>query len=89
MGKRNKKSFYKKQLKPFVKDNRVLLAALGGVAAGISLSNIIGSEKAHEILNNVEDSISNFRDKVGQGFSPNKNGDVYESGHKKERVAKA
>jgi chitinase len=49
MGKKKKKSFYKKQLKPFVKSNKVLIAALGGAAAGITISNILGSEKAQHI----------------------------------------
>ena len=86
MGKKNKKSFYKKHLKPFVKDNRALLVALGGVAAGITLSNILGTEKAHRLLHTVEDSISDFTDKMAKGFGGTKNGNVVESGRKKEPV---
>lgn len=69
MGKKNKKSFYKKQLKPFLKGNRVLIAALGGAAAGITLANILGTEKAQNILNTVEGSISEFTDKVSKGLT--------------------
>lgn len=73
MGKKNKKSFYKKQLKPFVKGNKVLIAALGGAAAGITLANILGSERAQQILNTVESSLSDFTDKVSKGMSGNGN----------------
>jgi len=62
--KKNKKSFYKKQLKPFLKGNRVLIAALGGAAAGITLSNILGTERAQNVLHTVENSIQEFSDKV-------------------------
>ena len=71
MAKKNKKSFYKKQVKPFLKGNKVLLAALGGAAAGITLVNIIGSEKAQQILHTVEDSLTNFADKVSKSMSEN------------------
>ena len=64
MGKKGKKSFYKKRLKPLVKQNRVLLAALGGVATGITIAGILGTEKAKEIVNTIEDSVKAFSDKV-------------------------
>ncbi len=64
MGKKSKKSFYKKQLKPLVKQNRVLLAALGGVATGITIAGIFGTEKAKEIVNTIEDSVKTFSNKV-------------------------
>ena len=73
MGKKNKKSFYKKQLKPFVKGNKILLAALGGAAAGITLANIMGTEKAQQILHTVEGSMSDFTHKVAKGISGNAN----------------
>lgn len=69
MGKKNKKSFYKKQLKPFIKGNRILLAALGGAAAGITISNILGTEKAQNILHTVENSIHDFTERVADGMS--------------------
>ena len=67
MGKKGKKSFYKKRLKPLVKQNRVLLAALGGVATGITIAGILGTEKAKEIVNTIEDSVKAFSDKVKSG----------------------
>lgn len=68
MGKKNKKSFYKKQFRPFLKDNRVMIAALGGAAVGITLANILGTEKAQNILHTVEGSIHDFTDKVSKGM---------------------
>lgn len=73
MGKKNKKSFYKKQLKPFVKDNRILIAALGGAAAGITLANLLGTDKAQNILHTVEDTIHDFTDKVSKGIAGKSN----------------
>jgi len=87
MGKKNKKSFYKKQLKPFVKGNKVLLAALGGAAAGITLANIMGREKAQEILHTVEDSITHFTDKVTRGLSGNPAGNVRDPERSRKAVA--
>lgn len=71
MGKKNKKSFYKKQLKPLIKGNKVLLAALGGAAAGITLANLMGTDKAQQILHTVEGSLADFTDKVSKGISAN------------------
>jgi hypothetical protein len=62
MGK--KKSFYKKQVKSFVKSNRLLFAALGGVAAGISIAALLGTEKAKEILHTVENNVRDFKNKI-------------------------
>ncbi len=63
MGKK-KKSFYKKQLKPLFKQNKVLLAALGGIATGITIASILGTEKAKEIVNSIENSVKDFTDKI-------------------------
>jgi hypothetical protein len=64
MGKNGKKSFYKKQLKPLVKQNKVLLAALGGVATGITIAGILGTEKAKQLVDTIEDSVKTFTDKI-------------------------
>jgi hypothetical protein len=63
-GKKGKKSFYKKQLKPLLRQNKVLLAALGGVATGITIAGILGTEKARELVNTIEDSVRTFSDKI-------------------------
>ena len=63
-----KKSFYKKRLKPFLKDNRTLLAVLSGVASGIAIAGILGTEKAKEILQSVEDNVKDFNAKVSNGI---------------------
>jgi hypothetical protein len=64
MGKKGKKSFYKKQLKPLVKQNKVLLAALGGVATGITIAGILGTEKAKQLVDTIEDSVKTFTEKI-------------------------
>jgi hypothetical protein len=60
MGKKGKKSFYKKRLRPLLKQNRVLLAALGGALTGITIAGILGTEKAKQIANTLEGSVKNF-----------------------------
>ena len=70
MGKKGKKSWYKKQLKPLVNQNKVLLAALGGLATGITIAGILGTEKAKQIVSTVEDSVKNFTEKLKNGHVP-------------------
>jgi hypothetical protein len=65
MGKKKNKSFYKANVKPVISDNKILLAALGGVAAGITLAGILGTEKAKQIVQTVEDSVKDFTQKFG------------------------
>jgi hypothetical protein len=64
MGKKEKKSFYKKQLKPLLKQNKVLLAALGGVATGITIAGILGTEKARQLVTTIEDSVKDFSNRI-------------------------
>lgn len=85
MGKK-KKSFYKKQLKPFVKQNKVLLAALGGAMAGITLSNLLGSEKAQQMVHTIEESVKDFNDKVKQKYFSKRDELVTGENQRKELV---
>lgn len=71
MGKKNKKSFYKKQLKPFLKSNRVMLAALTGAATGIAIASILGTERAKQLVNTVEESVRDFTSKARNENSKN------------------
>ena len=67
MGKKKKnknKSFYKKSIQPFLSDNRVLVAALGGAAAGISLAGLLGTEKAKQIIDQVGDAARNISNRI-------------------------
>ena len=66
MGK--KKSFYKKELKPFIKSNRTLLTLLAGVTSGIAIAGILGTEKAKEIVQSVEDNVKDLSNKVANGL---------------------
>ena len=65
MSKKNRK--IKKELKNLLKGNKVLFAALGGAAAGLSLAGIFGTEKGKEILDTVEDSIAKTADRISNG----------------------
>lgn len=64
MGKKKK---IKKELKTFVKSNKVLIAAFGGAAAGLTLAGILGSEKGKEILDTVENAIVDTADRITNG----------------------
>jgi hypothetical protein len=70
MGKKSKKSG-RRTLKSFIKGNKVFLAALGGVAAGIGLANALGTEKAQQMVRAIEDSVTSIGEKVKNGLSKN------------------
>lgn len=70
MGKKKKKTG-KKALKAFIKSNKVMLAALGGAAAGITMATALGSEKAKELVNTLENSLSTISDKIQNGLTSN------------------
>jgi hypothetical protein len=75
MGKKSKKSG-KKALKTFVKGNKVLLAAIGGTAAGITIAKVLGMEKAQQLVRAVENSFASIEEKVKNGFRHNTAEDV-------------
>lgn len=60
MGKKDKKSSYKRQFNAFVSNNRVVLAALGGAVTGIALVNLMGNEKARKFISIIEGSVKHF-----------------------------
>lgn len=64
MGKGKKKknqnaSFYK-TVKPFIKDNRMLLAILGAMGAGVALASAVGSDKGRTIVDNITKALTNW-----------------------------
>ncbi|MBT1704608.1 hypothetical protein [Chryseosolibacter indicus] len=78
MAQKKSKKKGKKALKAFFKSNKVALAALGGALAGITLSNTLGSEKAREIIQTVENSLATISDKVKNGINA---GSAHEKKH--------
>jgi len=60
----NKNKSTAKAIKKFRKHNKVMLAAIGGAAAGIAISGIFGTQKAKELLDNVEKGITDFGNKM-------------------------
>jgi cell division protein FtsL len=71
----------KKQFKKFLKGNRVLLAALAGTATGITISNILGTEKAKQLVDAIEDSVHKLASKVTKGEVKNS----YKETHKEAK----
>ena len=65
MGKKNKSE--SKGIKKFASNNKVMLAAVGGVAAGVAITRLLATEKAAEIMNTVESKVREFSDKVTAG----------------------
>ena len=65
MGK--KKSFYKREVRPFLKGNRTILSVLAGITSGIAIAGILGTEKAKQIVQSVEDNIKDLNKKVDIG----------------------
>jgi len=67
MGTKKNKSGIK-DIKKFASKNKVMLAAIGGAAAGVAITRILGSEKASEILNTVESKVREISNKVSAGL---------------------
>jgi hypothetical protein len=59
----------KKIKKSFLNQNKLMIAALGGVAAGISLAGILGTEKAKKIVDTLGSSVSDFTNKLKDQIS--------------------
>ena len=53
------------QLLPVLKDNRVLLAAVGGALAGAAIVTLISSDKGQEVLTNATKSTKDWAAKSG------------------------
>ncbi len=56
-------------LLPVLKDNRVLLAAVGGALAGAAIATLLGSEKGQEVLTNATKSAKEWATKNGSKFT--------------------
>jgi hypothetical protein len=72
MGKNKKKS-----KKSFLKGNKVLLAALGGITAGISLAGILGTEKAKKIADTLGSSVNEFTGKIKDQINRKEYGETF------------
>ena len=53
-----------------------MLAALGGVATGISLAGILGTEKARKIVDTLGSSVNEFTNKLKDQMNK-KSGDIF------------
>ena len=51
------------RIKTFISDNKILLAALGGITVGLTLASLLGNEKARQVLRSVGSSIADLSGK--------------------------
>lgn len=66
-------------LLPVLKDNRVLLAAVGGALAGAAIATLLGSQKGKRVLTHATKSALDWAAKSGgkaTGQKPKKTGAV-------------
>jgi hypothetical protein len=66
MGKKKKSAL--KYFTKFGKNNKVMVAAFAGAAAGIAIAGVLGTKKAAEILKTAETSVKDFGNKVADGL---------------------
>ncbi len=67
----------------FLNDNKVLLAALGGLATGITLASVFGIDKAKKVADAVTDSVSNLSIKLKDKLTVEEPDSSFK--HKKEK----
>lgn len=60
-----------KGIKKFASKNKVILAAVGGAAAGVAITRMLSTEKAAEIMNTVENKVRELGNKVTAGHQNN------------------
>ena len=51
-------------VKSFVEENKIVIAAIGGIAVGIALTAILGNEKSRQLLRSISSSIADLSGKV-------------------------
>lgn len=57
--KSKKKNALYKSIKPFVKDNRVLLSILGAAGVGVALASAFGTDNVKSWIDKISDAVSN------------------------------
>lgn len=62
-----KKRAIKKQLRAFIKSNRMIFVTLGGLAAGIAITRILGSDRARKVFHAAGGGLKNFGSKLTNG----------------------
>lgn len=65
-------SKYGNTFSTFFTDNKVLVAALAGLAAGVALASVLSSDKAKTAFNNLSDTASDLKDKAMDAWDSNK-----------------
>ena len=52
------------KVKSFVSDNKIIIAAIGGVTIGLAIASLMGNEKARQILRSAGSTISDISGKL-------------------------
>lgn len=68
MEKEKRRKTSKSGVKTFLFENRMVLAAIGGLAAGFTVANVLGNERAKGIVSTVSESVKAFSGKVLKEF---------------------
>lgn len=70
MAKKKKKNAWNKSIAPWIQDNQVWLAAIGGAAGGAALVSAVNTQKGKQIWQDVSSSVQNLTSKIGtSGFT--------------------
>lgn len=51
------------RIKSFISDNKIMIAAIGGITVGLAVASLLGNERAREILRSVGSSIADMSGK--------------------------
>lgn len=65
-------SYNTNDIMSFFSNNKVLVAALAGVAAGIAIAAILGSDQAKKAYNTLSDTASDLSDKAVETWDSSK-----------------
>jgi ATP-dependent protease HslVU (ClpYQ) peptidase subunit len=61
------------KVKSFISDNKVLIAAIGGVTLGLTIASLMGNEKARQILRSAGSSLADMSGKFAENLGGYKN----------------
>jgi len=55
-------------IKSFVSENKMLIAAIGGITVGITLASLMGNERARQLLRTMGSTLADASGKVVDNF---------------------
>jgi hypothetical protein len=51
------------RIKSFISENKILIAAIGGITLGLTIASLMGNERARQILRSVGSSVADLSGK--------------------------